>query len=73
MTEGTFPPAVEGNDTHACKKNARHHTCLMSQTVLSPTNDRIFKLLFGDERKSSTLIDLLKSFVRLPEEEYELV
>jgi len=29
-------------------------------------------LLFGDERNKSLLIDLLKSFVELPEEEYEL-
>jgi len=44
----------------------------MSITVLPPTNDWIFKLLFGDERNKSMLIDLLKSFVDLPEEEYEL-
>jgi len=45
----------------------------MSENILPPTNDWIFKLLFGDERNSSTLINLLKSFVRLPDEEYELV
>jgi len=39
---------------------------------LPPTNDWIFKLLFGDERNKSMLIDLLKSFVDLPEEEYDL-
>jgi len=44
----------------------------MSISVLPPTNDWIFKLLFGDERNKSTLIDLLKSFVELPDEEYEL-
>jgi len=44
----------------------------MSITVLPPTNDWVFKLLFGDERNKSMLIDLLKSFVDLPEEEYEL-
>ena len=44
----------------------------MSITVLPPTNDWVFKLLFGDERNKSMLIDLLKSFVDLPEGEYEL-
>jgi len=44
----------------------------MSINVLPPTNDWIFKLLFGDERNKSMLIDLLKSFMDLPEEEYEL-
>jgi len=39
---------------------------------LPPTNDWIFKLLFGDERNKSMLIDLLKSFMDLPQEEYEL-
>ena len=55
------------------KTSAGHHTYCMSDNILSPTNDWIFKLLFGDERNKSTLIDLLKSFVQLPEEEYELV
>jgi predicted transposase/invertase (TIGR01784 family) len=40
--------------------------------ILPPTDDWIFKLLFGDERNKSMLIDLLKSFVDLPDEEYEL-
>jgi predicted transposase/invertase (TIGR01784 family) len=40
--------------------------------ILPPTDDWIFKLLFGDERNKSMLIDLLKSFIELPEEEYEL-
>jgi predicted transposase/invertase (TIGR01784 family) len=44
----------------------------MSIRVLPPTNDWIFKLLFGDERNKSVLIDMLKSFVDLPDEEYEL-
>ena len=30
---------------------------------MPPTNDWVFKLLFGDERNKSMLIDLLKSFV----------
>ena len=40
--------------------------------ILPPTDDWVFKLLFGDERNKSMLIDLLKSFVELPEEEFEL-
>ena len=44
----------------------------MDYDILPPTDDWIFKLLFGDERNKSLLIDLLKSFVGLPEEEYEL-
>jgi predicted transposase/invertase (TIGR01784 family) len=44
----------------------------MSLGILSPTDDWIFKLLFGDERNKSMLIDLLGSFVELPQEEFEL-
>ena len=44
----------------------------MNSEILPPTDDWIFKLLFGDERNKSILIDLLKSFVELPQEEYEL-
>ena len=44
----------------------------MSFEILPPIDDWIFKLLFGDERNKSMLIDLLKCFVDLPEEEYEL-
>ena len=44
----------------------------MDYDILPPTDDWIFKLLFGDERNKSMLIDLLRSFVELPEEEYEL-
>jgi predicted transposase/invertase (TIGR01784 family) len=44
----------------------------MDYDILPPTDDWIFKLLFGDERNKSMLIDLLKSFVELPDEEYEL-
>ena len=40
--------------------------------ILPPTDDWIFKLLFGDERNKSMLISLLSSFVELPAEEYEL-
>jgi len=44
----------------------------MDEIILPPTDDWIFKLLFGDERNKSILIDLLQSFVELPDEEYEL-
>ncbi|GHV48340.1 hypothetical protein AGMMS49546_38820 [Spirochaetia bacterium] len=44
----------------------------MDYEILPPIDDWIFKLLFGDERNKSILIDLLKAFVDLPEEEYEL-
>jgi predicted transposase/invertase (TIGR01784 family) len=44
----------------------------MDYEILPPTDDWIFKLLFGDERNKSILIDLLKAFIDLPDEEYEL-
>jgi len=44
----------------------------MEYEILSPVNDWIFKLLFGDIRHKSMLISLLKGFVELPNEEYEL-
>jgi predicted transposase/invertase (TIGR01784 family) len=44
----------------------------MDHKILPPTDDWIFKLLFGDERNKSMLADLLASFVELPREEYEL-
>ena len=44
----------------------------MDYEILPPVDDWVFKLLFGDERHKSMLIDLLKSFVALPDEEYEL-
>ena len=40
--------------------------------ILSPKNDWIFKLLFGDERNKSILVDFLQAFVELPNEEYEI-
>ena len=45
----------------------------MDYDILPPTNDFVFKLLFGDNRHKSILIDMLKSFVDLPDEEFELV
>jgi len=40
--------------------------------ILPPTDDWVFKLLFGDERNKSMLIDLLQSIVELPKEDFEL-
>jgi len=45
----------------------------MDYDILPPTNDFVFKLLFGDNRHKSMLIAMLKSFVNLPDEEFELV
>ena len=45
----------------------------MTFPILPPTDDWIFKLIFGDERNKSMLIDMLKSFVQLPDEEYEII
>ena len=45
----------------------------MDYEILPPTNDFVFKLLFGDNRYKDILIAMLKSFVNLPDEEYELV
>ena len=44
----------------------------MDFEILPPTNDWIFKLLFGDERNKSMLVNLLQSFLELPQEEFEL-
>ena len=44
----------------------------MSISVLPPTSDFVFKLLFGDERNKSALIGLLRALVDLPSEECEL-
>ena len=47
------------------------YTLLMDLEVLPPTDDWVFKLLFGDERNRHILIRFLSSFVELPPEEYE--
>ena len=44
----------------------------MNYAILPPTDDWIFKLLFGDERNANLLIAMLQTFVELPDEEYEL-
>ncbi|MDR0400860.1 MAG: Rpn family recombination-promoting nuclease/putative transposase, partial [Treponema sp.] len=44
----------------------------MDSDILPPTDDWIFKLLFGDRRNASILISLLSSFIDLPREDYEL-
>ncbi|MDR1257420.1 MAG: Rpn family recombination-promoting nuclease/putative transposase [Spirochaetaceae bacterium] len=40
--------------------------------ILPPTNDWIFKLLFGDERQKDNTVALLKSFLDLPDEEFDI-
>ena len=54
------------------KKNSENGFENMDFDILPPTNDWIFKLLFGDERNKSMLVNLLQSFVELPQEEFEL-
>jgi predicted transposase/invertase (TIGR01784 family) len=44
----------------------------MEPDILPPTSDFVFKMLFGDERNKSMLMDFLKSFLELPDAEYEL-
>jgi hypothetical protein len=44
--------------------------CAAIPEFLPPTDDWVFKHLFGDKRNESILIDLIKAFVELPEEEY---
>ena len=53
-------------------ENIPQNTEKSDWNILPPTDDWIFKLLFGDERNKSSLIDLLKSFVDLPQEDFEL-
>jgi hypothetical protein len=43
---------------------------LKNYKIFSPAVDWVFKMLFGDERNKSMLIDLLDSFLDLPKEEY---
>jgi predicted transposase/invertase (TIGR01784 family) len=45
---------------------------LVAGEIFSPAVDWVFKQIFGEERNKSMLIDLLGSFLELPEEEYEL-
>jgi len=42
----------------------------MDDKFLSPRNDLIFKLLFGDERSIEPLTDFLKSVLRIPHDDY---
>ena len=44
----------------------------MEADILPPTSDFVFKMIFGDERNASMLIDFLKSLLDLPDEEYQL-
>jgi len=45
----------------------------MDKEFLSPRNDLVFKLLFGDERSIEQLTDFLKSVLRIPAEDYDLL
>jgi len=45
----------------------------MDDKFLSPRNDLIFKLLFGDERSIDMLTDFLKSVLRIPAEDYDVL
>jgi len=54
-------------------KSAKQPEDLTTPEILPPTNDWIFKLLFGDERNKDNLINLLKAFIKMPQEEYELI
>jgi predicted transposase/invertase (TIGR01784 family) len=47
--------------------------CAAIPEILPPASDWVFKLLFGDERNKDNLINLLKTFIELPNEEYELI
>ena len=46
---------------------------LMSNKLLSKTNDLIFKSIFGDYKNKSILIDFLQSILDLPKEEYDKI
>ena len=52
---------------------ALEYTSIVDFDVLPPTNDFVFKLLFGDSRHKRILIAMLKSFANLPDEDFELV
>ncbi|MDR1747431.1 MAG: Rpn family recombination-promoting nuclease/putative transposase [Spirochaetaceae bacterium] len=41
--------------------------------LLSPKNDIIFKLIFGDSRNTDILTDFLRSVLTLPEQEYKKI
>jgi predicted transposase/invertase (TIGR01784 family) len=43
----------------------------MTRPFLSPRNDAVFKMLFGDARDTSLLTEFLKSTLTLPAEDYE--
>ncbi|MDR2371110.1 MAG: Rpn family recombination-promoting nuclease/putative transposase [Treponema sp.] len=43
----------------------------MAKRILSPRNDFVFKLLFGDQRNSGILADFLKAALPLPAGEYD--
>lgn len=52
----------------------RFFTIILTMSdILPPTDDWIFKLIFGDKRNESILADMLRSVIKLPDEEFELI
>jgi predicted transposase/invertase (TIGR01784 family) len=43
----------------------------MPKRILSPKNDFVFKLIFGDRRNTDILAEFLKAALKLPTEEYD--
>jgi predicted transposase/invertase (TIGR01784 family) len=43
----------------------------MPKRILSPKNDFVFKLIFGDQRNTDILTDFLKAALKLPANEYD--
>ena len=43
----------------------------MAKALLSPKNDFVFKLLFGEQSRLNLLKSFLQSVLDLPKEEYE--
>jgi predicted transposase/invertase (TIGR01784 family) len=43
----------------------------MPKRILSPKNDFVFKLIFGDQRNSDILAEFLKAALKLPADEYD--
>jgi predicted transposase/invertase (TIGR01784 family) len=44
---------------------------IMPKRILSPKNDFVFKLIFGDQRNTDILADFLQAALKLPAEEYD--
>jgi predicted transposase/invertase (TIGR01784 family) len=55
----------------ANKRQEQSGRGLLARDLLSPKNDYVFKLLFGDRRNLDVLADFLQSVLDLPAEEYD--